>query len=171
MGKSTNSVVGRCLIGACLMGAVGLAGSAEAQHRGFDRGHGGHVAPRSGATLIVNGERIWLGHGSIVHEIGAALRCKGYRVSVDDGCIVVHYRGHAPRLALAGCDYGLSVERSRGCVTIRPVRLDHRWDDRGHGHGHGDWRRDRERDGHWDRRRSFRWRSSPSCGFTIRIGG
>ena len=157
----------RAIIGACLAGSVGLAGGAAAQwQRDLNRGY--QVHQDVNATLILNGERICIDGHSVVAGIAEALRCKGYRVSVHDGCITVHYSGRQPRVSLAGCDYLLSVTRSRGCLVLRPYRIDNHRRDRGYDR---DWRRDTHDRRHHDRRPSFRWRSCPSSGFSIRIGG
>ena len=161
----------RAIIGACVAGSVGLAGGATAQwHRDWNRG--GYEHRDVSATLILNGERICIDGRSVVAGIAEALRCKGYRVSVRDGCIMVHYRGRAPHVSLVGCDYRLGVTRSRGCMVLRPYRIDNHFRDRGYDR---DWRRDRHdnwRDRHRrDRGPSFRWRSCPTSGFSIRIGG
>ncbi len=151
------------LAGACIAGAAGATGGAAAQWGGNDWRHDRHVTHTADAIFILNGERICIDGRSVVYGIAEALRCKGYRVSVHDGCITVHYRGNAPRVSLTGCDYDISVTRSRGCLFIRPYQISH--------HSYGQHDRHWSHNRHWDRRSSHRWRSYPSSGFTIRIGG
>lgn len=165
MASKYRNGIRRAFVGACIASSFALAGTTDAQWGG-DWRRDRHTARDVEAVLILNGERICIDGHSIVNGIAEALRCKGYRVSVCDGAVMVHYRGHAPRVSLAGCDYNLSVTRSRGCLVLKPYRIDYR-----RGGYDRDWRRDRGHDRHWDRRPHFRWRSSPSCGFTIRIGG
>lgn len=174
MRKHTNFGLQGALIAACFAGAIAIAGTTSAQRSG-DWNRGSHAAFQSSATLILNGERICLGGRSIVHEIADAMRCKGYRVSVHDGCITVSYRGHAPRLSLTGCEYDIQVERSRGCIIIRPYVIHSRSHDHsGWGDTHGGYDRGHDRgSGHnrtWDRRSRSRWQPSHSSGLTIRIG-
>lgn len=177
MRKHGNRGWHRALVAACIAGGIGLGGTAAAQHRGNWHAGRGHTSVQSGATLYLNGERIGLAGRSIVYELAEALRCRGYAVSIHDGCITVGYRGNAPRVSLTGCDYDILVERSRGRLSIRPYLIharSHVHFDRGH------YDRGRNDRGHYDRgrghghshgRRGYsRWPSYPSSGWTIRIG-
>lgn len=152
------------LAGACIAGSIGLTGAASAQRWGNDWSQSRTISRSHDATFILNGERICIDGRSITYGIAEALRCKGYCASVHDGCITVHYRGHAPRVSLTGCDYDIVVTRGRGCLTIRPYLI-HRHTDVHFDHG---WRGGHDR---WDRRPSYRRHSYPRSGFTIRIGG
>jgi len=170
MAQQCNLSARRAVIGACMAATIGLAGSAAAQWNGGDWRRGSSHHRDVSATLILNGERICIDGHSVVAGIAEALRCKGYRVSVHDGCITVHYRGRSPSITLVGCDYGLQVSRSRGCLVVRPYLID-RHDHRRGGYDR-DWRRDRNDHHSRNRRPTYRrWGSCSTSGISIRFGG
>lgn len=170
--RTMNSVRG-LVFGLCAMGAVSAAGTSAAQWR-VDVGYGqsGHSDHRSeSVTFIVNGERFCIAGRSLACEIAEVLRCKGYDVCVEGDCVTVRYRGHAPRVSLAGCAYDLEVSRSRGCLVIRPYLIHPRSHDHGWQSG-GSWNQGSWNHGSWNTRRSsqHRWPSRVRTGWTVRVG-
>jgi len=168
MAKLSKRMSRSCLVAALAVGMVAAAGTASAQRGGHGWNNTRHAQQDSIGSLLVNGKRYNLeGRRSIAYEIREALRCAGYRAYVHDGCVTVRFRGRQPNIALSGCEYGLDQSRSRGCITLRPFKIQ------------PDYHRPKHRDRNYrprHRQPNFRWHYTPrwrnSCdrGFTIRFG-
>lgn len=152
------------VIGWCAFGAAAAAGKSGAQWHvdaGYSRSDR-HEYRDDRVTFIVNGERFLLDGHALACEIAEVLRCKGYHISIAGDCVTVRFRGHAPRVSLAGCAYDLEVSRSRGCLVIRPYLIQRRSFDQGWQSG-GSWN-------HRSRGYDYHWPSRIRTGWTVRAG-